>query len=342
MSPFSRNPIRPSNSALRKYVLRAIARQIPIAPAWFSAESLQADKELGKHLRAWSVVLGDAATAVMQQKYNILLSSAEGSNLDTIAQALGFKRKAGETDDAYATRVSSELTVDRVTPSAMEAILTRLDSTASSFLFEPWTYLKFRSDTKPRSGRTRRADTWYFRGGVADLVHDRYVEDYYSAALKSLAAGVKGYFTLQMEGQVEASDDATSAIWPDTNEQLGFITNSVEVTTDSVDSYTEIDGEILVQKPAGLQVDQFIEVLVTTTPQVLVTAGLIFENLSRNYRLEADMLQSALTGTPVYTVVVEDPFDLLQHTNIQPAPIILNGLAELDDSWTLGGYGVFM
>jgi len=342
MSPFKRNAVVPDNRALKNYVLRSIAQQIPIAPAWFSAESLQADKELGKHIRAWGSALADAATAIFQQKYNVLLSSAQGTNLDAVAEALGFKRKAGETDDAYATRVSNELTVDRVTPSALEAIIARLNPEASSVLFEPWTYLKFRSDGKPRSGRTRRADTRYFRGGVADLVHDRYVEDYYSAVLKSLAAGVKGYFTLQMEGQVDASDDTTSAIWPDTGEQMGFITNSVEVIIDSVGSYTDINGEVLVQKPVGLQTDQSIEVLVTTTPQVLVTAGLIFENLSRNYRLEADMVQSALTGVPVYTVVVEDPFDLLQHTNIQPAPIILNGLAELDDSWTLGGYGVFM
>jgi hypothetical protein len=342
MSPFSRKLVQPERAAVHKLALRSIAKYVPIAPAWFSAESLRSDRELGKHIRAWAEPFADAWIAVKKQHYNILLSSAEGADLDKVGLALGFPRKAGESDDAYATRVANELTVDRVTPTALEAIIQRLNTNASSFVFEPWTYLKFRNDSKPRSGRTRRSDTRYFRGGVVDLVHDRYVEDYYSAVAKSLAAGVRGYFTLQMEGQTNAASDDLSAVWPDTEEQLGFITNSVEVTIDSVGSFTLIDGELLEQRPVALETNQAVEVMIDTTPQILVTAGLIFENLSRNYRLEADMLQSALTGTPVYTVAIQEPFDLLQHTSIQPAPIILNGLAELDDSWTLGGYGVFM
>lgn len=342
MSPFSRKLIRPEQAAIRRYVLGSIARYIPIAPAWFSADSVKATGELGKHIRAWAGVIADAWYSTKLQQYNILLSSAEGSELDEVCSALGFLRKPGESDDTYATRVAGELTVDRVTSAALQNIVGRIDAEASSFVFEPWTELKFRGTRKSRSGRSKRADTRYLRGGVVDLVHDRYVADYYEYADKSLAAGVRGYYTIQMEGQTEANDDETAAIWPETGDALGFVTNSVEVIVESVGSYTEIDGKLVVQEPVGLQVDQALEVMIDTTPQILVTAGLIFENLSRNYRLEANMLQSALTGTPVYTVVVEEPFNLLQHTSIQPAPIILNGLAELDDSWTLGGYGVFM
>lgn len=342
MSPFSRKLIRPSAEGLRQYVLTAIAKHIPISPAWFSASSLASDKELGKQIRAWGSVLSDVALAIAQQRYNVLLSSAEGENLDVVAQALGFKRKAGESDDSYAARVASELTVDRVTPVAVEAIIQRLDTEANSLVFEPWRDLKFRGTRSPRSGRPRRSDTRYWRGGVVDLIHDRYVAEYYNYVTKSLAAGVRGYYTLLMEGQQDAANDPLSATWPDTSEPLGFVTNSVEVVIDSVGSYTELEGKVLEQEPVALETNQSIEVAVDTTPQILVTAGLIFENLSRNYRLEADMFQSALTGVPVYTVAVEDPLNLFQHTNIQPAPIILNGLAELDDSWTLGGYGVFM
>ena len=342
MSPFSRKLIRPEQTAVRRYVLNTIARYIPVAPAWFSADSLKATGELGKHVRAWATALGSAWYETKKQHYNVLLSSAEGAELDEVCQALGFYRKPAESDDDYATRVASELTVDRVTPLALQSIIARLDPEASSLVFEPWRDVKFRGTRKPRSGRSRRPDTRYWRGGVVDLVHDRYVADYYSYAAKSLAAGVRGYYTLLMEGQQDAVSDSLSAVWPDTDEALGFVTNSVEVIIDSFGSYTEIDDKLLEQEPVALETNQSIEIAANTTPQILVTAGLIFENLSRNYRLEADMFQSALTGVPVYTVVVEDPFDLLQHTNIQPAPIILNGLAEIDDSWTLGGYGVFM
>lgn len=341
MSPFSRKLINPDSAAIRRYVLSSIARYIPIGSAWFSETSLRSDKELGKQIRSWTAVLGDAWVAVKKQQYNVLLSSAEGEDLDQIGLSLGFPRKPGELDDDYAVRIASELTVDRVTPNAVENIIQRLNAEASSVLYEPWKDLKFRG-SRPRSSRAKRSDTRYLRGGVVDLVHDRYVADYYNYTDKSLAAGVKGYYTFQMEGQIDAAEDDTAAVWPDTDEQLGFITNSVEVTIDSVGSFTLIDGELLEQKPIALETNQALEVLIDTTPQILVTAGLIFENLFRNYRLEADMLQSALTGTPVYTVAIQEPFDLLQHTSIQPAPIILNGLAELDDSWTLGGYGVFM
>lgn len=315
MSPFRRQTVQPSLVLTRQLALRQLASWIPTGFRWFSPTSLRADAELGRHLRAWADALGDVRQAAEMQRFNVFLGTASGAGLDQLGRALGFPRRPGESDDAYANRMAQELTAARVTPSALEAFVPALTGgTVNARIYEPWRDVWLFGDKTGMSGFGRFANHNYYHGGVFELQTDAVVENLDDYVSRMKAAGTLAWQALLMENNVPYTDDPLAARLEFGGERQGFVTNSVDVSVESVGMGT--DFEVVV-----IELPMDIEWVANSTHRLSWSCGLTHENAPRNYALVADMLASAMSGTPVYRVS-DTPMNPVEPTDVQASPIV--------------------
>lgn len=249
-------------------------------------------------------------------RYRFLLGIVSGVDLDDLGRYLQMPRKQDELDDPYADRIQKRILQKQITPSAFKQLVSELtDGAVSSELIEPWSKVKLRGDTYPRSGQGRRPDDSYFRGATFDVVTGDYVAPLETAINERKLYGSKGYQTLRQEAQYSINDDPKAATVPVVGRSHVVTASMRRVVLDAVcsaDADTSVAAfELKLYHDSFVDWDQVLTAVIPHDP----------DNLSRNYALSVDMLNSAATGSPVYTVV-SGPLTPVTPTDIQPGVLI--------------------
>lgn len=372
-SNFKRLTVIPNSKLIRNLTLRTLASWIPVNFRWFSIDSFSEEKELGKLLRAEANVIGELKTATHVQYYGMFLPTAHGSNLDTVANNFGFTREyiidingkeptdtnyipTLETDETFAIRVATLLVQNKVTPQAMLDIVSFVSKgSVNGNLYEPSSDLMFFGDNpegplaNQLSGKTKLGDENYYHGAVFELQTDGWIKNISSYLNKAKAAGVKYWLALVMESRTadssvgwfgaELSNDPLALIFPGADFRMNFITDSFEISHESVDS--EKSDPYGYYDVVATEIHQSTEVSIFSGSILTWATGLIFSNVPGNYTLTTDMLASSNTGVPSYYTQIL-PFDPWVPSNIQASVDLHTSSKYFDPDLTLDTPGLII
>jgi hypothetical protein len=333
MPGFERKAVIPNGPFVKNFLVRCVASWIPTGFRWFAANAMDEEKELGRQIRAFASIVGDARLATEQQRFNVFLVTARGAALDLVGKGFGFERRPGELDDTFARRIAAELVADRVTANAIELIVELASrGLVNAYVYEPAQDILFLGDASPLSGRKRFANDNYYHGGVFEVQTDGPVPDIDDYVQRSKAAGTHYWLAIVMEGALPYNDDELAAIV--NGQRQDFVTNSFDVLIESVGTSTDFEV-VSIELPTSL------EVPFDGTAIRGAYDPLRIDNLSKNYLLVADMLASSISGSPVYFVQETDPFSVWDPTDVQAAPDIQWSIV-LGDPGDLGDPGLVL
>lgn len=278
---------------------------IPVGYRWFGWDALEADKELGKLVRAWAKPAAVLRTAIETQRWEVFIQAADADYLDEFGRLINLPRKFGETDADYSKRIVAELNAGRVTKNALEQLVLNLsESKVAGNIFSP-------SNKVALWDNSWWDKYWpspdYWRGGTFELqTNDTAPEDLEFTTKRSKAAGVKDWYARIISANLDQSNSFSQTF------EAGLLNTTIE----SVGCTTDINLVVSVL-PTELS-------LIGPDMGTILSwgMGLTFENIPTNYALITDMLLSAQTGIAQHLVEITTPFDVNAVTDLQAGPII--------------------
>ena len=209
--------ISPTRFITRQVSLE-MRKHLPVLIGWFTEISLRTGV-LGAFLAAVTAQVVEWLLAIRLAAGGVFLLDAEGDDLDLWGDDIQVPRREDESDDDYRPRLQAQILQLRLTKTAIEAFITSNTGLDTEVLL-PWKQehiwgISSRSIVVDetgdgeaedlfygRSGSTVRS-SHYYQGGVIDIKTWGYSPDTKLLAPDVVAGGIKVYFTVQLEEDIQ-------------------------------------------------------------------------------------------------------------------------------------------